>query len=370
MPSATHATLGATGLTAAAPAHTGNRYVWFIRNGAITSGQGTPAITFSMPNSGDAVLDLLAISDRLVPAHSAEIFDPATGSFTALGSSLAEAREFAAATALPNGDVLVTGGNGLGAAPIASAELYSAGAFGPHSFPMRSARLRHTATLLASGQVLLTGGFDGFNRVQTAELYSGGSAASSFTPTTGSLATGRDQHTATLLASGKVLLSGGFDGAVPRAAAELFDPSTQTFSPAGSLGASRFGAGAALLQTGKVLIVGGSGASAIPLSAAELFDPRDGQTPDLSGVSSLHCPLRHGADRVSNPAPRSILHLERGQRNSGLGRWLQDPELHHRTHRQHRRSRPGLHQAGSADPRKSGGSRTLIPTELEIRPAA
>src|SRR5215831_4537801 len=90
------------------------------------------------------------------------------------------------------------------------------------------------------------------------------SAAPSWTYT-GSLNTPRARHTATLLPNGKVLVVGGSDTAP--ASAELYDPSTGTWSPTGSLNVIRWGC-AALLPTGKVLIAGGG--------SAELYDPAAG----------------------------------------------------------------------------------------------
>ena len=230
-----------------------------------------------------------------------EIYDPATGGFAALGSALADARESATATSLLNGDVLVTGGTGTNGAPLNSAELYSNGTFGSHSFPMRSARLHHTATLLPGGSVLLSGGFDGFTRLASAEIYTGGSTSSSFVPATGSMGTAREQHTATLLANGKLLLSGGSEGSNPLASAELFDPAAQTFTLTGNLITARFGAGAALLQTGKVLIVGGTNSAALPVATAELFDPQDGQTPVLSTLNlSAPSTARFGTQQTAS----------------------------------------------------------------------
>jgi hypothetical protein len=80
-----------------------------------------------------------------------------------------------------------------------------------------------------------------------------------FTPT-GSLTTDRQFHTATLLTNGKVLIAGGFGTApgspAPLASAELFDPSTGTFTPTGSMSIPRAGHTATLLPSGKVLIAG------------------------------------------------------------------------------------------------------------------
>ena len=49
------------------------------------------------------------------------------------------------------------------------------------------------------------------------------------------MSTGRSLHTAILLNNGKVLEAAGRHGATPTASAELFDPTTETFSDTGSL---------------------------------------------------------------------------------------------------------------------------------------
>ena len=72
---------------------------------------------------------------------------------------------------------------------------------------------------------------------------------------TGSLATARASHTATLLPNGKVLVAGG---GVPRlASAELYDPASGTWTATGSLATARYAHTATLLPNGKVLVAGG-----------------------------------------------------------------------------------------------------------------
>jgi hypothetical protein len=128
---------------------------------------------------------------------------------------------------------------------------------------MRTARAGHTATLLANGKVLITGGTNAIGTLGTAELFN--PATGSFT-LTGSMRTARVGHTATLLGNGKVLVAGG-----GTATAELFDPSTGAFTSVKNMIASRMGHTATLLKNGKVLLAGGTDSSGTALG--DLFDP-------------------------------------------------------------------------------------------------
>ncbi len=194
--------------------------------------------------------------------------------------SLVNARASHSATLLPNGKVLVAGGvDPAGGATLASAELYDP-AEGSWSITgsLNIGRSYHTATLLPNGKVLVAGGS---GSLSSAELYDPLTGTWS---STGSLNIGRFAHTATLLPNGKVLVAGGSGS---QSSAELYDPLTGTWSSTGGLNIGRSYHTATLLPNGKVLVTGGSGA----LSSVELYDPTNGAwtvTGDLNGQHYIH----------------------------------------------------------------------------------
>ena len=226
---------------------------------------------------------LLAVA---VSPASLLIAQPA-GTFTATGD-MTTPRGGHTATLLADGTVLIVGGSTAGCCPVRmlpTAELYDprTGTF-KATGDMTTSRGDHTATLLPDGRVLIAGGVSTPNAVLAgAELYD--PATKTFTPT-GDMTMSRWGHTATLLLSGKVLIVGGFtDGTETdptRISAELYDPSTGTFTPTGNL-AERGGWRATLLAGGKVLITGYDWWRFSPIH--EIYDPSTG-TFSLTGTPS------------------------------------------------------------------------------------
>jgi Putative Ig domain len=205
--------------------------------------------------------------------NTAETYDPGTGKFTPTKGSMSVDRDGHTATLLNTGKVLITGGTDVynNNAPLATAELFDpkTGMFTPTG-SMSIARTGHNATLLADGKVLITGG-----NTLVAELFDPGTGM--FTPTTGKMSTARTEDTATLLPSGKVLITGGLGGSAALATAATYDPATETFSAtAGTMAVTRNYHTATLLTTGpnsgRVLIAGGNSNNAV----AELYDPAIG----------------------------------------------------------------------------------------------
>jgi Kelch motif. len=204
---------------------------------------------------------------------SAELFDPATGKWIATGTMTTN-RYYHTATLLPNGKVLVVGGK-AGGTTLSSAELYdpNTGAW-TNTGTLHTSRNFHTATLLPNGQVLVTGGYNG-NVLSSAELYD---PATGTWTATNSMNTVRGNHTATLLPNGQVLVAGGWNGDISNiglASAELYDPGTGTWTTTNAMNTARQNHTATVLPNGQVLVAGGAGSSGTT-NSAELFDPSIG----------------------------------------------------------------------------------------------
>ena len=203
--------------------------------------------------------------------NSAEVYDPTAGTWTATATTMTVARQRPTATLLASGKVLVVGGWGSTGGHN-SAELYdpATGGWTAVTNLMSTVRSNHTATLLPSGKVLVVAGATTV-ALKTAELFD---PVAGTWAATGSLANVRYNHTATLLPSGKVLVTGGYStgSGDPVSTAELYDPATGTWTAtAAPMTGVRTLHTATLLATGKVLVAGGLGTSGA-LGTAELFE--------------------------------------------------------------------------------------------------
>jgi len=218
---------------------------------------------------------------------STELYDPATNSFAAVGATAAmnTARCGSTATLLPSGKLLIAGGiASFGSASVlSSTELYDPAtnsfAAAADTAAMNTARVWATATLLASGKVLIAGGANSSSYLSSTELYDPTTNSFAAAADTAAMNTAHDEATATLLASGKVLIAGGFNDSGELASTELYDPATNSFAPAdatAAMNSARLDATATLLASGNVLIAGGFNCinhSCASLSSTELYDP-------------------------------------------------------------------------------------------------
>ena len=138
---------------------------------------------------------------------------------------------------------------------------------------LAAARTGHTATLIAGGKVLLTGGTSGIAEVYDVTLGTFSAAVVA--------GAARSSHTASLLNSGRVLLAGGLAAGTSLVSAEAFNPAGPAFLVTGSLATARDHHTATVLVNGKVVIVGGRTGTA-PVASVEVYDPQD---PPAAGLA-------------------------------------------------------------------------------------
>jgi N-acetylneuraminic acid mutarotase len=228
--------------------------------------------------SDGTVLVVGGLNGQGTPLASAEIYDPATNAWRR-AASLAEPRRAHTATLLATGKVLVAGGANA-AGFQSTAELYdpSSDTWSPAA-PMAVPRVDHTATLLADGKVLVAGGggcgCSKYGYTNSAELYD--PATDTWTPAA-SLALPHASHTATLMADHRVLVAGGaisFPGESPQDT-EVYDPASDTWTSAGTILGEPIDpqySSSTILPDGKVLLAGGGDAIDWVLDGTFLYDP-------------------------------------------------------------------------------------------------
>jgi len=216
------------------------------------------------------------------------------------------ARSSHVAIALSDGRILVAGGwNGQNG--VASAELYDPadGSFAPVG-DMTGARISPSAVTLPDGRVLITGGESGLNApLSSAEVFD--PMTSSFSPV-GSMSTPRMSHAAVSLADGRVLVAGGHAsrGAV-LSSAEIFDPTTDTFQPTGSMTIGRHKHAGVITTTGTLLMIGGSDARDYNgrYASVESYDPLTGRFEAGPAMRSIRHKIRDAV--VALPSGRVMV---------------------------------------------------------------
>jgi hypothetical protein len=244
-----------------------------------------------------AMAAMLAIVATPAPAADAN-----EGYFAAQpnGDLMQVPRADAGAALLPDGQVLIVGGDNEESSALRSAELFdpdndSFTLLAPYAGPLQ-ARSGPVVATLPDGEVLVAGGERESSFLRSAELFNPATDQFVSLPEVGSseMQTARSEAAVAPLPDGEVLIAGGYAGVRDVLdSAELFDPSNDTFTELPDTGdhgmiEGRYGAVAAPLPDGKVLISGGGTfGSGDPAETDELFNPARGSFEGLVSPSPV-----------------------------------------------------------------------------------
>lgn len=273
----------------------------------------TAAAPMSIPRYGATTIPLpngkiLVAGGRINAGQStntAEIYDPASGTWSATGS-MVEARYNSGSAPLPDGRILIAGG--FSGSPsfnyLSSTEIYNpaTGTFSAGS-PMSGVRSGIAAAPLPNGKVLLAGGANTSGAMSTAEIYD--SSTGQFTSST-SLPAGRNGARAALLPDGRVLIAGGALPISPSASTLIYDPAADSYSAGPNLSVERSLPGISELPGGRVLVTGGS-SSIATLSSAEIFNLEPTPSADGQDFGSVFVGRQESSDvQITNLGSQTL----------------------------------------------------------------
>jgi hypothetical protein len=199
------------------------------------------------------------------------------------------------ATVLGNGMVFVAGGVGPAGTAVGTTSLVEAGAVAPGP-SLITPRFNHTATLLGNGMVLIAGGQTtltaGTASLDTTELYDPATNSISQGPTMTAFRAGQVAVEFGPIGAQEVLFAGGQDGYSILGTAEVYNVTTNIFTPlVHPLNTARTGAGGALMDDGTIVIAGGTGSAGAGPAGAEIFNP----TTSTFKATTMSIPAAGGA---------------------------------------------------------------------------
>jgi hypothetical protein len=184
---------------------------------------------------------------------------------------MTQARSGAAAALLTDGQILITGGTDSNGIPQTAAEVYNPATGAFTALPaMNVPRANHAAVVLVTGDVLVTGGLTtGGGYSDSAEIFS--VSSQQWTLLNSSIGTGLSGQTMATLSDGNILIAGGTSSSKVVGSIVLYNFTDKTFTPIATLLTPRTGAVAAATPDGRVLIAGGTDIDGTVLASTEIF---------------------------------------------------------------------------------------------------
>ncbi|CAF1306986.1 unnamed protein product [Adineta steineri] len=248
--------------------------------------------TASVLNNGKVLVNGGRSSAAL---DSAELYDPSTGHWTST-ANMKSKRYSHTASVLENGKILVTGGSKSGVTLDSDSDEIFGLRTEKRKTIINMKRTRDSdATFVLSYEKMLAGVDTKPGYLNSAELYD---PITGKWTSTGSMKSGRSEHTASILKGGKVLVAGGIQ--YNESSAELYDPKTESWTTTGNMTTLRRRHTASILNSGKVLVIGGVSDTGLTLSTAEIYDPSTGKWTTSHTNTMKHARHMHTASVLKN----------------------------------------------------------------------
>ncbi|MBI1852382.1 MAG: IPT/TIG domain-containing protein [Planctomycetes bacterium] len=223
------------------------------------------------------------------------------GTFSESLRLLSEARVHATANALPDGRVLIAGGDSTNGQILSSATIFdpSTGVVTPHPTGMATSRTGHSATTLSDGRIVIAGGRSVNGPLSSIEIFE--PSSNSFRTVSRQLSSARSDHAAVLMADGRIAWIGGRGASGVLASVEVFDPALETVTRLSlPMNVARSGPSVALLSTGNLIVTGGVGTDGqgVRLELTEIYDPIGLSTTYINESSGHRVGALHRATRL------------------------------------------------------------------------
>ncbi|MCQ4166342.1 kelch repeat-containing protein [Tahibacter harae] len=266
-----------------------------------------------------ASLTVLPTGKVLLAGQGRQLFDPATNTWSASTQGLLQRRRHSAVL-MADGQVLLAGGEARFGGEIDTLEGYDAiGNSWNYWGRLNQPRQAHAAVRLVSGKVLVAGGRAGGAELSSAETFE---LQHYLVETTASMLAARSDFSLTLLPDGRVLAAGGSSNGVSQSSCEIYDPASGTWQWAAGMLHPRSGHAASLLPNGRLLVSGGNVAAGTAQATAEIYDPVTNQ---WSAASELAV-ARAGHTAVLLPSGSVLLAGGSGAAAALSSEWF-DPAL-------------------------------------------
>ena len=300
----------------------------------ITQAQDREGATATLLRDGRVLIAGGFSSQAETVRNDAVLYNSTNKTFSTVSNTMSTTREFATATLLPNGKVLIAGGRTQSSLITNTTDLFDPSSNTFTQGPNMSAEREHAAAvLLSNGDVLIAGGDSGSGALNSSDIYTPAPAPNVGTFNNGpTMSAARTALMATILSDGTALFAGGNNNSgTTLNSAEIFNPGSgsPTFSlVTNSMIAARAFGTATLLPDGNVLIAGGlvAGDGTHALKTTDLFLAQNGQFQNPRTASSTMMNVARGNMAASLTAGGTV--IISGGDTVGGGAGLSSTELY------------------------------------------